>query len=63
MSKALKEAGYYKKKGVVEKLAGKYVAQICMADSGDVLQARSWGSCQLSMPSCHPLQLRLAPCS
>jgi hypothetical protein len=40
MSKALKEAGYYKKKGVVEKLAGKFVAQICMADSRDVLQAR-----------------------
>ena len=40
MSKALVEHGYYKKKGTVEKLASKYVAQIQMADSGDVLQAR-----------------------
>ena len=39
MSKALKEHGYYKKKGTVEKLASKYVAQIQMVDSGDVLQA------------------------
>lgn len=38
LSKELKEHGYYKKKGLVEKLASKYVAQIGMLDSGDVLQ-------------------------
>lgn len=38
LSKELKEHGYYKKKGMVEKLASKYVAQIGMLDSGDVLQ-------------------------
>ena len=49
MSKALKEAGYYKKKGVVEKLAGRYIAQICMSDSGDVLQA---SGPRLRLPDC-----------
>ena len=38
LSKELKEHGYYKKKGVIEKLASKYVGQIRMLDSGDVLQ-------------------------
>ena len=38
MSKALKEAGYYKGKGVVEKVLKQYVAQISMLDGGDVLQ-------------------------
>lgn len=38
MSKALKEAGYYKGKGVVEKVLKHYVAQISMLDGGDVLQ-------------------------
>lgn len=38
LSKELKEHGYYKKKGIVEKLASRYVGQIQMLDSGDVLQ-------------------------
>lgn len=38
LSKELKEHGYYKKKGLVEKLASKFVGQIAMLDSGDVLQ-------------------------
>ena len=38
MSKELKEHGYYKQKGVVEKLVTKFVAQISMLESGDVLQ-------------------------
>lgn len=38
LSKELKEHGYYKKKGLVEKLASRYVAQTAMLDSGDVLQ-------------------------
>ncbi|EIE27664.1 hypothetical protein COCSUDRAFT_11364 [Coccomyxa subellipsoidea C-169] len=38
LSKELKEHGYYKKKGIVEKLPSKYVGQIKMLDSGDVLQ-------------------------
>ena len=38
LSKELKEHGYYKKKGLVEKLASKYVGQIAMLDTGDVLQ-------------------------
>lgn len=39
LSKELKEHGYYKRKGIVEKLSSKYVGQISMLDSGDVLQA------------------------
>ncbi len=38
LSKELQEHGYYKKKGIVEKLPSKYVGQIRMLDSGDVLQ-------------------------
>uniref|UniRef100_A0A383WDC4 DNA/RNA-binding protein Kin17 WH-like domain-containing protein n=1 Tax=Tetradesmus obliquus TaxID=3088 RepID=A0A383WDC4_TETOB len=38
MSKALKEQGYYKQKGVVDKVIGKYVAEVAMLDSGDVLR-------------------------
>ena len=38
MSKALREAGYYKGKGVVECVLKQYVAQIAMLDGGDVLQ-------------------------
>ncbi|GBG82823.1 hypothetical protein CBR_g36354 [Chara braunii] len=38
MSKALKEKGYYKMKGVVEKVVGKYVGEIKMLDGGDVLR-------------------------
>lgn len=40
MSKELKAHGYFKEKGVVEKLFNKYVAQITMLKSGDVLQVR-----------------------
>ena len=46
LSKELKEHGYYKKKGLVEKLASKYVGQIAMLDSGDVLQVRHH-ACQI----------------
>ncbi len=38
MSKELKEQGYYKEKGVVEKVVSKYLGQIAMLKSGDVLQ-------------------------
>lgn len=38
MSADLKEHGYYKKKGQVVKLINKYVGEIEMLDSGDVLQ-------------------------
>ena len=38
MSKALKEAGYYKGKGVVSKVMKRFVAEISMLDGGDVLQ-------------------------
>lgn len=38
MSKELQQHGYYKKKAVVEELINKYVAQVSMADSGDVLR-------------------------
>jgi hypothetical protein len=38
MSKELKEQGYYKEKGAVQKLVNKYVAQIAMLKSGDLLQ-------------------------
>ena len=38
LSKELKEHGYYKKKGVVDKLASKFVGQVAMLDSGDILQ-------------------------
>jgi hypothetical protein len=38
MSAELKEHGYYKKKGRVVKLVSKYVGQIEMLDSGDLLQ-------------------------
>ena len=41
MSKELKEHGYYKEKGVVEKLASKFVGQIRMLQSGDILQVRT----------------------
>ena len=40
LSKELKEHGYYKKKGLVKKLASKFVGQIAMLDTGDVLQVR-----------------------
>ena len=36
----MKEHGYYKEKGVVEKVASKYLAQIAMLKSGDVLQVK-----------------------
>eukprot|EP00884_Botryococcus_braunii_P011436 jgi/Botrbrau1/20293/Bobra.31_1s0071.1 len=38
LSPELKEQGYYKKKGKVIKLVSKYLAQIQMLDSGDILQ-------------------------
>ncbi|KAK9832798.1 hypothetical protein WJX81_002048 [Elliptochloris bilobata] len=38
MSRELAEHGYYKQKGVVEKLVSKYVAQVSMLGSGDLLQ-------------------------
>eukprot|EP00249_Psilotum_nudum_P015614 c25428_g1_i1 orf=202-1413(+) len=38
MSKALEEKGYYKQKGVVAKVVGKYVGEIKMLESGDVLK-------------------------
>ena len=38
MSKALKEAGYYKGKGVVRKVLKRFVAEISMLDGGDILQ-------------------------
>jgi len=38
MSKELKEAGYYKQKGVVEKVLNKYVGEIAMLGSGDVVR-------------------------
>ena len=40
MSKELAEHGYYKQKGEVGKLVSKYVAQVSMLGSGDLLQAR-----------------------
>ena len=40
MSRELAEHGYYKQKGVVSKLASKYVAQVSMLGSGDLLQVR-----------------------
>lgn len=45
LSKELKEHGYYKKKGIVEKLPSKYVGQIKMLDSGDVLQVSNLTDC------------------
>ena len=53
LSKELKEHGYYKKKGLVEKLASKYVAQIAMLDSGDVLQV----GCIASQNTCEAVTL------
>ncbi len=38
MSKALKESGYYKGKGVVNKVLKRFVAEISMLDGGDILQ-------------------------
>lgn len=38
MSKALKEAGYYRGKGIVQKVLKQYIAQISMLDGDDVLQ-------------------------
>lgn len=38
MSKALKEAGYYKGKGVVQKVLKRFVGEISMLDGGDILQ-------------------------
>lgn len=38
MSKALKEAGYYKGKGVVMKVLKRFVAEISMLDGRDILQ-------------------------
>jgi hypothetical protein len=40
MSRELAEHGYYKQKGEVVKLATKFVAQVSMLASGDLLQAR-----------------------
>ena len=42
MSKELKEHGYFKEKGVVEKLVSKYIGQIAMLKSGDLLQVSSF---------------------
>ncbi len=55
MSRELAEHGYYKQKGVVSKLASKYVAQVSMLGSGDLLQARRLAGafcwvCTLSRP-------------
>lgn len=41
MSKDLKEHGYYKEKGVVGKVVNKFLAQVAMLKSGDVLQVFS----------------------
>eukprot|EP00879_Flechtneria_rotunda_P011949 GHRR01012480.1.p2 GENE.GHRR01012480.1~~GHRR01012480.1.p2 ORF type:complete len:164 (+),score=67.56 GHRR01012480.1:766-1257(+) len=38
LSKALKEHGYYKQKGVVWKVIDRYVGEISMLDSGDVIR-------------------------
>ncbi|KAF8063030.1 KIN17 [Scenedesmus sp. PABB004] len=38
VSKALKGQGYYKAKGVVERLVDTYVGEVAMLDSGDVLR-------------------------
>lgn len=38
MSKALKEAGYYKGKAVVVKVLRPFVAELSMLDGGDILQ-------------------------
>ena len=38
VNKRLAEGGYYKRKGVVEKVAGKYTAHVRMNDSGDLLK-------------------------
>lgn len=38
MSKLLREAGYYKGKGVVQKVLTRFVAEISMLDGGDILQ-------------------------
>ena len=38
MSKALKEAGYYKSKGAIVKVLKRYVAEISILDGGDILQ-------------------------
>lgn len=38
MSRELKPHGYYKEKGVVEKVFNKYVAEIAVLKTGDILQ-------------------------
>jgi len=38
MSKALKEHGYYKQKGVVEQVIDKYIGEVSMLGSGDVIR-------------------------
>lgn len=38
MSKALREAGYYKSKGAIVKVLKRYVAEISILDGGDILQ-------------------------
>ncbi|KAI8469246.1 MAG: splicing factor-like protein [Monoraphidium minutum] len=38
MSKALKEHGYYKQKGVVERVIDKYVGEVAILGSGDVIR-------------------------
>ena len=38
MSKALKEAGYYKRKGIVTKVLKHFVGEISILDGGDILQ-------------------------
>lgn len=41
MSKELEALGYYKEKGCVEKLFTKYVGQITMLKTGDILQVNA----------------------
>ena len=38
MSKELQEHGYYKQKAVVDALVSKYVAEVSMMDSGDIIR-------------------------
>lgn len=38
LSKALKEHGYYKKKGVVQAVVDTCIAEICMLDSDDIVR-------------------------
>lgn len=38
MSRELKPHGYFKEKGVIEKVFNKYVAEIAVLKTGDILQ-------------------------